>query len=145
MAGAPKRLKHRTLGIRGLRRSAAVCQASKSGKTTSNPFKQTVQIFKIGNLEMMIEGLDPLMSKLKELEGAALELDGEIAQLTFDPCDPQSIEQAIQDLYAAIDEKVAGYASNEIVLSIAEGLKETGREAILEQAATARLDGGVRE
>lgn len=90
---------------------------------------------------MKIDGLDSLMRKLKELERAAADLDGDIAHLTFDPYDPQSIEQAIQDLCTAVDKRVAGYSKNELVLGIAEELKENGRRTILERAAAARLEG----
>ena len=94
---------------------------------------------------MKIDGLESLMQKMKELERAAADLDGDIAHLTFDPFDPQSIEQAIQDLYAAVDERVADYSMNELVLGIAEELKESGRSAILERAAAARLEGESEE
>ena len=90
---------------------------------------------------MKITGLDALIRDMKELEKAVGDLDGDIAHVTFDPHDPQSIEQAIQQLYAAIDDKVASYAHNEIVVNVAEELKETGRNNILERAAAARLEG----
>lgn len=90
---------------------------------------------------MDITGLDALVRDMKELEKAVAELDGDIARVSFDPHDPQSIEQAIQQLYAAIDDKVASYAHNEVVVSIAKHLKETGRNNILERAAAARLEG----
>lgn len=90
---------------------------------------------------MKITGLDALVRDMKELEKAVAELDGDIARVSFDPHDPQSIEQAIQQLYTAIDDKVASYTQNEMVVSIAKELKETGRNNILERAATARLEG----
>ena len=89
---------------------------------------------------MKITGLDALTRKIKELEKAVASLDGDIASLTFNPYDPQSIERAIQELNAAIDEKVAGYAPKKIVASIAEELKENCRNTILERASAARLE-----
>ena len=94
---------------------------------------------------MKITGFDALTRKIKELEKAVTNLDGDIASLTFNPHDPQSIERAIQELNAAVDEKVAGYAHNEIVASIAEELKENGRNTILERASAARLEGENEE
>ena len=90
---------------------------------------------------MKITGFDALASNMKELEEAVADLDGNIAHLTLDPHDAQSIEQAIQKLYAAIDDKVASYAHNEMVDNIAKELKEAGRKQILERAAAARLEG----
>jgi hypothetical protein len=76
------------------------------------------------------------------LRKAVAELDGEIASVKFDPDDPQSIEQAIQTLNSAIDAKIAQYSRNDMVTSMAEELKENGRNAILERAAAARLERG---
>ena len=90
---------------------------------------------------MKTTGLDALIRDMKELERAVGDLDGEIAHVTFDPHDPQSIEQAIQQLYTAIDDKVAGYAHNKMVAKVAEEFKEAGRNNILERAAAARLEG----
>ena len=94
---------------------------------------------------MRITGLDAFTRKMKELEKAAADLDGEIAYLTFNPHDPLSIEQAIQEFNSAVDERVANYAHNEMVVSIAEKLKENGRNRILERAAAARLEGEDEE
>ena len=90
---------------------------------------------------MKVTGLDALSRKLKELERATARLDGDIAQLEFNPHDPQSIENAIQELNSKIDEKLVGYDRNDIVVRIAGSLKESGRRAIIERAATARLEG----
>ncbi|MEG8030647.1 hypothetical protein QP179_03140 [Sphingomonas aurantiaca] len=92
-----------------------------------------------------ITGLDGLTKKMSELEKAMAELDGDIASLNFDPHDPASIEQAIHQLNAAVDERVAAYAHNDLVAEIAEGVKEQGRETILERAAAARLEGSEGE
>lgn len=94
---------------------------------------------------MQIKGLDALMRKMKELENAAAALDGDIANVSFDPQDPQSIDLAIQQMEAAIDERVGDYQDNDIVQSIADQLKEHARNAVLERAAGARLDVGNKE
>ncbi len=84
---------------------------------------------------MAIKGLDALMRKMKELEQAAAALDGDIAKVSFDPQDPQSIDLAIQQMETAIDERVGDYQNNDMVQVIAEELKEQARNAILERAA----------
>lgn len=95
--------------------------------------------------DMRITGLDALSRKFQELEKAVAGLDGDIARVSFDPHDPQSIEHAIQDVNSAVDEKIHGYGDNEIVVNIAEALKESYRSAILERAASARLSGQDQE
>lgn len=93
----------------------------------------------------MLKGFDALTRKLKEAEKVAAELDGDLASVNFDPADPASIENAIQELYSVIDAKIAGYERNDLVQQIADGLKENGRNAILKKAATARLGDGESE
>ena len=91
--------------------------------------------------EMNIKGLDSLTKTMKELERALSDLDGDIAHLTFDAHDPQSIENAIQEFNSAVDQKVAGYSQDELIAHVVEELKESGRATILERAAVARLEG----
>jgi hypothetical protein len=101
---------------------------------------------------MKISGLDAFKRKMTELEKAVADLDGHIAEVIFDPHDPASfdphspasIELAIQKYHIAVDEKVAMYAHNELVVAIRDEYKENGRKAILELAATAR-QGGEKE
>lgn len=94
---------------------------------------------------MKLEGLDSVIQQMNELERAVSNLDGDLANLEFDPYDPQSIEQAVQELYAVIDKRVSSYSRNEIVISIADAIKENGRKAILESAAAARMEGESKE
>ncbi|MBX3483465.1 hypothetical protein [Phenylobacterium sp.] len=91
---------------------------------------------------MKINGLDSLVRKLNEAQEAAQELDGDLASLKFDPFDPASIEEAIQQLNAAVDQRLAPYRENELVKNMGEQLKENGREAIINRAASARLEKG---
>ncbi|MDV6333164.1 hypothetical protein [Asticcacaulis sp. 201] len=87
-----------------------------------------------------IQGLDKLTKELDQLSKAMAELDGDIAQVRFDPHDPASIEQAIQQMETSLDARVASYAGNKTVMSIANDMKEKYREGILEKAAQARLE-----
>ena len=88
---------------------------------------------------MRVEGLNGLVRNLDGLQRALEDLDGDIANLSFDPHDPESIERAIQQLCSSVDEKVSGYAHNETVMNIADELKDAGRNTIIERAAVARL------
>ena len=77
--------------------------------------------------EMKIEGLDSVIRKMEKLERAFTNLDENIVNLEFDSNDSQSIEQTIQELYAVINKRISSYSSNEIVVKIANAIKESGR------------------
>lgn len=88
---------------------------------------------------LKITGLDKLQKELKEAEQALNELDGELGVVKFNPEDPASIEAAIQSVMRMIDNRVEPYAENPIVGSLADQMKESYRENILQKAAEARL------
>lgn len=91
---------------------------------------------------MKISGLDKLNRQLEDAQKAFEELDGELGTVTFSPDDPVSIENAIHQVEAMIDERVGRYASNPLVAPLVEAAKAQYREAIIEKAAAARLAGG---
>jgi hypothetical protein len=88
---------------------------------------------------LKITGLDKLQKELKEAEQALNALDGELGVVNFDPQDPASIEAAIQSVNRMIDNSIESYADSPIVGSLAEQMKESYRENILQKAAEARL------
>lgn len=88
---------------------------------------------------LKITGLDKLQKELKKAEQALNELDGELGVVNFDPHEPVSIEAAIQSVNRMIDNRVEPYVDNPIVESLAEQMKESYRENILQKAAEARL------
>jgi tRNA threonylcarbamoyladenosine modification (KEOPS) complex Cgi121 subunit len=90
---------------------------------------------------LKITGFNELQRTMDELAKFGADLDGEIAQVTFDPTDPTSIEAAIQEVADAVDAKAKSYPSNEMVQNLAEQAKESLREQVLERAAAARLEG----
>jgi len=90
---------------------------------------------------LKITGLDGLQKELEKLSQALQSLDGQLANVRFDPSDPASIESAIKEIEKAIDAKAAPYSDNPMVASVVEQLKETYRRGILERAAAARLSG----
>jgi hypothetical protein len=94
---------------------------------------------------MKITGLDAITKKMEQLAKFAGELDGDVANVSFDPHDPASIDQAINEVNAAIDERAASYGRNDWVENAADQLKEQARSAILEKAAAARLGGADEE
>lgn len=86
-----------------------------------------------------IQGLDKLQKQLSDAQKAIKELDGEIGHVSFNPDDPGSIENAIVEMEAAIDEKVGRHGSNPLVAEMVDGLKEQYRQMILDKAEEARL------
>jgi len=88
-----------------------------------------------------ITGLDQLTRHLEEAQEALKAADGELGTVTFDPNDPASIEAAIQQMEAIVDDRLAAYVSNPIIGPLAEQLKERFREGVVERAAAARLEG----
>ncbi|RFC61849.1 hypothetical protein DYI37_19050 [Fulvimarina endophytica] len=88
---------------------------------------------------MKIDGLDKLGRELKDAEEAFAGMDGEFGTVSFDLQDPASIDAAIQEMERLVDERVGRYASNSLVGPMAEQMKESFRESLLEKAAAARL------
>ena len=92
-----------------------------------------------------IKGLDKLQNTLKEPQRAAQEIHGEIAQLRFNPADPESIDQAIAEANAKVDEKLGRYSSNPIAQKMAEALKQQIETAVREKAQIAIASKGSTE
>lgn len=88
-----------------------------------------------------ITGFDKLQRELENAQRALETLDGELGTVNFDPHDPGSIEAAIQNVNAMVDDRAGMYASNAIVGPLIEQMKETYRGNILQKAAEARLQG----
>jgi hypothetical protein len=93
-------------------------------------------------MSFSITGLDKLQRDLKDAQQAFASLDGTIATLRFDPHNQASVNAAIQQMESAIDAKTGGYRGNPLVESVAKGLKEQYRKAILERATKERSQPG---
>lgn len=91
---------------------------------------------------LKIAGLDHFANQLDGAQKALAALDGELGTVTFDPLDPASIESAIQQMEATIEERLGTYSSNPIIRPLADELKEKYRQAIIDRAAAARLENG---
>lgn len=85
-----------------------------------------------------ITGLDKLQRELDGASRALKALDGNIAQLRFDPSNPSSVEAAIREMERAVDRKVAPYRGNALVINIAHQMKASYSAQIREKAAEAR-------
>ncbi|KND21442.1 hypothetical protein ADZ37_01125 [Pannonibacter phragmitetus] len=89
-----------------------------------------------------IIGFDKLSRQLEDAQKALAALDGELGTVSFTPDDPSSIESAIRRVEEMIDARVGQYASNPFVAPLIEDAKEQYRQAIIENAAVARLKEG---
>ncbi|EJH8004207.1 hypothetical protein NF315_004633 [Salmonella enterica] len=88
-----------------------------------------------------ITGLDKMQKQLKEVERATEALNGSY-DVRFDANDPCSIENAIQEAYSIVDERASGYATNPMVSSLIECMKENLRQQILDSAEQQRQESG---
>jgi hypothetical protein len=88
-----------------------------------------------------IEGLDELQRELDQASKALQEIDGEIGSVSFNPHAPGSIEAAISEVNRLIDDRLGSYSGNAIIGPMIEDMKEKYREALVERAAAARLEG----
>jgi hypothetical protein len=91
----------------------------------------------------MIKGLDQLQKQLHQAQEALRLVEGDLGTVSFDPNDPESIEAAMRQIDALIDERLGDYLQNPIIGPLAESMKEKYREAVLEQAQAKRLEGDV--
>jgi hypothetical protein len=85
-------------------------------------------------MNVTITGLDKLQQELEQAQRAFQSLDGTIATLKFSPGDPNSVQNAIRQMEAAIDSKTAAYRGNALVAKVAKAMKDRYREQILERA-----------
>jgi hypothetical protein len=89
---------------------------------------------------LKIQGLDRLTKQLSDAQKALEGVDGELGGVSFDPTDPASIESAISQIEAMVDEKLGAYSSNPLIGPWANEMKEAYRQQLLERAARARLE-----
>jgi hypothetical protein len=91
-----------------------------------------------------ITGFDKFSRVLDEAQEALAALGSELDTVKFNPHDPASIETAIKQIESTVDHRLGAYASNAIIGPLAEKLKETYRQGIIDRALAARLSGGGR-
>lgn len=92
-------------------------------------------------MPIKVTGFDKLQRDLTDAGKALEALDGHVTEVRFDPDDPTSVEAAIAQTEAAIDQKIGPYRGNALVEQVAERMKGKYREQILQRAAHARMSG----
>jgi ssDNA-binding replication factor A large subunit len=85
-------------------------------------------------IKINIQGLDKLQRELKEAERAFSSLDGTITTLQFNPDDPASVQRAMREMDAAIDQRVRPYSRNPLVSELVLKMKAGYREQISKRA-----------
>lgn len=88
-----------------------------------------------------ISGLEAMQKQIKDVERATEALNGSY-DVHFDANDPVSIENAIQEAYSIVDERVSGYTANPMVSPLIEHTKENLRQQILDSAEQQRQESG---
>ena len=88
---------------------------------------------------MRITGLDKLQRDLTRASSELGAIDGDIGTVRFDPHDPASIEAAVAEAEHLVDLQLGGDDDNLILGPLADGMKASVRQGILDRAAAARL------
>jgi hypothetical protein len=77
-----------------------------------------------------LSGFDELSRHLEQLAKAAEMLHGDIAQIHFDPNDPDSGQRAVTDMRAAVDAKAGEPGRSPFAKEIIEAVKDHFETAI---------------
>ena len=85
-----------------------------------------------------ITGFDKLQKMLEDASRAFEELDGKIGEVSFDPNDAASIDDAIRSMEIAIDQKIGAFKSNPMVAQLIPQMKAKSRDGIIARAEIAR-------
>jgi hypothetical protein len=88
-------------------------------------------------LEVKVTGLKELQSDLLGLQKALESLHGTIAEIPINPNDPASVEEAIRQMEAAVDRRVAPYGNNKMVAVVVKAAKDRYRQALRERFGSA--------
>ena len=81
-------------------------------------------------LDISVTGLDEIQRRLETIQHGLASLDGEIAHISFNPNDPQSVDRAIQEMEAAVDAK-ASHTDDPLVKNVVSQMKKAYREGIV--------------
>ncbi|MGX9424093.1 MULTISPECIES: hypothetical protein [Bradyrhizobium] len=91
-------------------------------------------------MPIKMSGFGDVAREFDDAAKAIAALDGDLAEVRFDPADPSSVESAIANVEAAIDRKLGAYRGNTIVETWVAEIKKKYREELIERAATARME-----
>lgn len=81
------------------------------------------------SVSIKITDLEKLQRELEDAQRAFESLDGTIATLRFNADDPESVEEAIRQMEAAVDARVAPYRGNALVSTVAQKLRISGKDS----------------
>lgn len=90
-----------------------------------------------------VSGIKNVARKLEEIQEAIAALDGELAVVSFDPEDAQSVNLAIRQMETSVDERLAKWRHNSSVVAIGEKTKNSLRERILDRVKSKREEEGL--
>ena len=79
-------------------------------------------------------GIRALSKKLEETSAFSASLENGW-KFEIDRSDPESVQKAIRDMEADVDEKAAAYPHNDMIVGVAGSIKEKLRQIILDRAA----------
>lgn len=92
-----------------------------------------------------LKGFDKINKTLSELQKLSNELNGELGVIKFDAKNAESIELALVEMEVMINKKFESYQANSIAKNMADGIKESYRQMVLNEASEARLNAGNEE
>jgi len=81
-----------------------------------------------------ISGIDKLQRYVQDAQRWAASLNGMIGEFKFNPDDPESVQEAIRQMEAAVDSKSAAHRDNPIIVKTAQAFKDKCRENFLSRA-----------
>lgn len=87
-----------------------------------------------------LKGFDELSKTLSELQKLTNELEGELGVIQFDAESAESIELAIVEMESLVDKKFESYAANSMARNMADGIKQSYRQMIIDKASEARMN-----
>lgn len=64
-----------------------------------------------------VTGLENLVTQVEDAKSTLRLLEEEILKLPCDPTNPDDVERSVRQAHALVDEKMAGYGNNAIVMT----------------------------
>lgn len=92
-----------------------------------------------------LKGFDELSKTLKELQKLTNELEGELGIIQFDAKSAESIELAIVEMENMVDKKFESYEANSMARNMADGIKQSYRQMIIDKASKERMNAKDKE
>jgi hypothetical protein len=88
-------------------------------------------------MKFEIKSQGNLQKTLEEAQRALKEIEKGIGQVQFNAADPASVEKAIQDAKAQVDQKLSRYRSNPIVKKMGDMMKHQIEQRLRARAKNA--------